>query len=102
MLWSGTARLDVETFLIPAIETKSAAYTVDPMFFTELPPDEVTSVYTDAKYEPKNGLYYGSVNPYPNIKSTGNSLVTVNSKTPSGTLFYVMFKEEKLSDFDYC
>ena len=100
-LWSATERLDVETFSIPAVESKILAYTVAPVFFTELPVNELTSVYTGAKYEPKNGLYYGSSNPYPNANSAGNTITASNTKTPSGAIFYVMFKEEKIEDFDW-
>ena len=95
-------RRDLETFLIPSLKTKIAAYTVEPAFFTEIAPDNSTNPYTGAKYEPRNGILYGSADPYDVAGITsGNSLIEANSKTPSGILFYVKFKTEKIRDYDW-
>ena len=101
MLWTAAQRLDVETFSIPAIQVKIAAYDVTPVFFTELAADNSTNVFTGAKFEPRNGIYYGTPNPYEIGSLKGNPLIASNSKTPSGALVYVEFKKEKVEDYDW-
>ena len=94
-------KLDYETFTINPINNKLKAYNITPLFFTELPPDNSTNPYTGAKFEPRNGIYYGTANPYAMGPLKGNPLTASNSKTSSGTLVYVMFKQENMRDFDW-
>ena len=101
MLWTADQRLDVETFSIPATKTKILAHNVTPIFFTELKADNSTNPYTGAKFEPRNGIYYGTPNPYEIGPLKGNPLIASSSKTPSGALVYVEFKKEKVSDYDW-
>lgn len=101
MLWSEEARLSEDTFMIPSIKTKLAVYNLEPVFFTELPPDNSTNPYTNAKHEPRNGILYGSTNPYAIGSEKGNPLIASNSKTPSGVMIYVEFKQENIRDFDW-
>jgi hypothetical protein len=100
--WGAAERLDVETFTIPSIELKLKVYTVDPIFFTELPPGELNTVYTGAMHEPRQGIIWGAPNMY-NIRTViqGNPLIAANTKTPSGTLIYIHFGEENIADFDW-
>jgi|GEM_PF-5024293 len=101
MRWTEAQRINQDTFMTPSIKTKLTAYNVDPVFFTEIPPDNTTNPYTGAKFEPRNGIYYGSTNPYKIGPLTGNPVTAANKKTPSGALVYVQFKKEKVSDFNW-
>jgi hypothetical protein len=100
--WIESRRINQDTFLTAAIKTKIAAYTVEISLFTEIPLDNTSNPFTNAKYEPRNGVLYGSAGPYDILgRIEGNPMIESNPKTPSGVLFYVIFKNEKISDYDW-
>lgn len=86
-------------FALTSAEHKAIAFSANIDLYTEIP--GAAPGYRGAKYEPKNGVYFGEAFGESPAGVPKNKWIVDRSKKNSAQLIYVLFKDESVRSYDW-